>query len=106
MSTPCRQLQEEISVRISAQFQGQITLLQEQMNQLISQSQAAPVILGASPPQHRSSVASTPVLFELGNVQLPIDVIQVSTPYRLQVRLVGSISVEAGWGWCIHARKG
>ena len=62
------QLKEEIRAQISAQFQGQITLLQEQMNQLINQSQATPVILGASPPQHRSSVASTPALSELGDV--------------------------------------
>ena len=47
------------------------------MNQLNNQSQATLVILGASPPQHRSNVTSTPALSELGDVQLPIDVIQV-----------------------------
>ena len=47
------------------------------MNQLINQLQATPVILVASPPQRRSSVAFTPALSDLDDVQLPIDVIQV-----------------------------
>ena len=46
------------------------------MNQLLNQSQTAPVILGASPPQHQSSVASTHKS-EHDDVQLPIDDIKV-----------------------------
>ena len=46
------------------------------MNQLLNQSQAATVILGASPTQHRSSVASTQNS-EPDDVQLPIDAIKV-----------------------------
>ena len=44
---------------LTAKFQGEIASLRDQVNQLLNQSQAAPVILGASPPQHWSSIAST-----------------------------------------------
>nr|CCI55307.1 PH01B001I13.3 [Phyllostachys edulis] len=59
--------------------------------------EAAPVILGASPPQHRSSVASTPNS-KHDDVQLPIDDIKEPTPCKLQVRMVRSISIETRWG--------
>ena len=61
---------------LTTKFQRQITRLQDQMNQLLNQSQAAPVILGASPPRHQSSVASTN-FFDHDDVQLPIDDIKV-----------------------------
>ena len=58
------------------QMQGQIARLQDQLNQVLNQSQAAPVVLGASPPQHRSSVASKQNS-EHDDAQLPIDDIKV-----------------------------
>ena len=62
---------------LTAQFQGQIASLQDQLNQLLlNQSQAAPVILRTSPPPHRSSVASTKDS-DHDDVQLPIDDIKV-----------------------------
>ena len=61
---------------LTAKFQGEIASLRDQVNQLLNQSQAAPVILGASPPQgNRSSVASTQNFED--DVQLPIDDIKV-----------------------------
>lgn len=46
---------------LTAKFEEKIARLQDQVNQLLllNQSQVAPIVLGASPPQHRSSVAST-----------------------------------------------
>ena len=62
---------------LTAKFQGQVARLQDQLNQvLLNQSQAAPVILGTSPPRHRSSVASTQNS-DHDDVQLPIDHIKV-----------------------------
>ena len=63
---------------LTAKFEEKIARLQDQVNQLLllNQSQAAPVVLGASPPQHRSSVASTQN-YEHDDVQLPIDDIKV-----------------------------
>ena len=62
---------------LTAKFEDKIARLQDQVNQLLllNQSQAAPVVLGASPPQHRSSVASTQNFED--DVQLPIDDIKV-----------------------------
>ena len=72
------QLEMRLTARFeghTARFEGHIARLEDRINQLLNQSQAAPVILGASPPQHRSSVASTQN-FE-HDVQLPIDDIKV-----------------------------
>nr|CCI55309.1 PH01B001I13.5 [Phyllostachys edulis] len=77
----------------------------DQMNQLLNQSQAAPVILGASPPRHRSSIASTHNS-EHDDVQLPIDDIKEPTPCKLQVRMVESISIEAGRGLAYPCQEG
>ena len=62
---------------LTAKFEGKIARLEDQVNQLLllNQSQAAPVILGASPPQHRSTAASTQNSEH--DVQLPIDDIKV-----------------------------
>ena len=69
------------------QIQGKLAALQDQMNQLLSQSQsqAAPVNLDASPPRHRSSVASTHNS-EHDDVQLPIDGIKVMYIYGMHQR--------------------
>lgn len=64
---------------LTAKFEEKIARLQDQVNQLLllnNQSQAAPVVLVGSPPQHRSSVASTQNC-EHDDVQLPIDDIKV-----------------------------
>ena len=69
------------------QIKGQLAALQDQMNELLSQSQsqAAPVNLDASPPRHRSSVASTHNS-EHDDVQLPIDGINVMYIYGMHQR--------------------
>ena len=57
-------------------FEGKLAALQDQVNQLRSQSQATPVNLEVSPARHRSSVASTHNS-EHDDVQLPIDGIKI-----------------------------
>ena len=73
------QLEMRLTARFegqNARFEGHIARLEDRINQLLNQSQGAPVILGASPTQHRSSVASTQYS-EHDDVQLPIDAIKV-----------------------------
>ena len=68
-------------------FEGRLAAMQDQMNRLLSQSQsqAAPINLGASPARHRSSVAST-LYSEHDDVQLPIDGIKVMYIYGMHQR--------------------
>ena len=73
----------QLETRLMARFEGRtarfeehIARLEDRINQLLNQSQGAPVILGASPTQHRSSVASTQNS-EHDDIQLPIDAIMV-----------------------------
>ena len=54
-----RTWKEEIRAEIRAEFRGHITSLQEQMNQVLNQSQAAPVILGAAHPRYIMNMATS-----------------------------------------------
>ena len=71
--------------QMSAKFEEKVAALQDQLNQVLRQSQPAPVNLGASPPQRRSSVASAHNT-EHDDVRLPIDDIKVTYIYGMHQR--------------------
>lgn len=79
------QLEEQLSASLqeqTASLRGEIDSLREELRQVRNQSQPTPSTAVPSPPQRRSSCASTPIS-EHSDAHLPIDDIQVMYLFRM-----------------------